>query len=86
MLCIFISFVGLASYKCYKEVYLLTFTFTQVNSKRPQIIWVENSLKRGVFFFFFSPFVKAHGFLGLSGAISQKQEQIKGGNDMFVIL
>lgn len=33
MLCILISFVGLASYKYYKEVYLLTFAFTQVNSK-----------------------------------------------------
>lgn len=43
---------------------------------------MENSWKRG----FFSPVVKAHGFLELSGAISQKQEQIKGGNDMFVIL
>lgn len=42
---------------------------------------MENSLKR---FFFFSV-VKVHGFWGLSGAISQKQEQIKGGNDMFVI-
>lgn len=41
---------------------------------------MENSLKR----FFFSV-VKVHGFLGLSGAISQKQEQIKGGNDTFVI-
>lgn len=37
-------------------------------------------MKRGFFVF-----VKVHGFLGLSGGISQKQEPIKGGNDMFVI-
>lgn len=53
-----------------------------MNSEWPQTTWVENSFKRGFSFFFF---VRVHGFLGLSGIISQKQEQIKGGNDMFVI-
>lgn len=42
--------------------------------------WKIASKEDLVFFF-----VRVHGFLGLSGIISQKQEQIKGGNDMFVI-
>lgn len=48
----FVCWSGLFAYlptHIKKAVYLLAFVFTQVNSEWPQIIWVENSLKRGFF-------------------------------------